>query len=544
MNRNGVQAGGHAATSKNWWAGAALMGCLAVGGSLLATSAVHAEEPQHGGTLNVILDPEPPMLILGINQQSPTQVVAGKIYESLLRYDFDLDPMPSLAREWEISDDGLTYTFHLQEGVTWHDGEPLTSHDVVFTATEFLPETHSRARANFARLESVTAPDDHTVVFELDEAYPAFILAFEVASFPIMPAHIYEGTDFNDNEMNDHPIGTGPFKFERWSRGDYVQLVAFDDYWQEGKPYLDEIYFRLIPDAASRALALETGQVDMSSFNNIEPFDVPRLEGMPHLDVVTEGYEIAAPLSWIEVNHRVEPLDDPRFRQAMMYALDREFIRDNIFMGLGRIPTGPINTVTIEYTDDVHIYEHNPDRAVELMEEMGLERDGNGNFAEVELLPLPYGETFTRLAEYTREALNEVGIRVRMRSTDSAGWAQRVADWEYELTNNFVYQYGHPALGVSRTYVCDNIRQGVLFTNTMGYCNERVDELFEQAAVENDEELRAELYAEVQQILVDELPVLWLLEMEFPTIVNTRVQNHTMSAVGVADTFADVWIRE
>ena len=526
-----------------WWTGATAACMLAVGGILLPATAA-AQEPRQGGTLNVILDPEPPMLILGLNQQAPTQIVASKMYESLLRYDFDLDPMPSLAREWEISEDGLTYTFHLQEGVTWHDGEPFTSHDVVFTATEFLPETHPRASANFRHLENVTAPDDHTVVFELDQAYPAFILAFEVASFPIMPAHIYEGTDYRDNEMNDQPIGTGPFKFDSWSRGDYVRVTAYEDYWQEGKPYLDQIYFRLIPDAASRALALETEQVDISSYNNIEPFDVPRLEELPHLDVVTEGYEIAAPLTWIEINHRVEPLDDPRFRQAMLYALDREFIRDNIFMGLGRVPTGPINSVTIEYSDDVHIYEHDPDRAVELMEEMGLEPDGSGNYADVELLPLPYGETFIRLAEYIRETLGQVGINVRMRSTDSAGWAQRVADWEYELTNNFVYQYGHPALGVSRTYICDNIREGVLFSNTMGYCEERVDELFAEAAVENDEERRAELYREVQQILVEDLPVIWLLEMEFPTIVNTRVRNHTMSAGGVADTFADTWIDE
>ena len=511
---------------------------------VLATGGAMADEPQHGGTLNVILDPEPPMLILGINQQAPTQKVAGKIYESLLRYDFDLEPMPSLAREWDISEDGMTYTFHLQEGVTWHDGEPFTAHDVVFTATEFLPETHPRAGSNFRHVESVEAPDDHTVVFELDTPYPAFILAFEVASFPIMPAHIYEGTEFTDNEMNNQPIGTGPFVFDSWSRGDVIRLARNDDYWQEGLPYLDGINFRMVPDAASRALALESGDLDMSSFNNIEPFDVPRLEELPHLEVITDGYEIAAPLAWIEINHRVEPLDDPRFRQAMLYALDREFIRDNIFMGLGRIPTGPINSVTVEYSDNVHIYEHDPERAVELMEEMGLEPDDDGNYAEVELLPLPYGETFTRLSEYISETLGDVGIDVTLRSTDSAGWADRVANWNYELTKNFVYQYGDPALGVSRTYVCDNIREGVLFSNTMGYCNERVDELFAAAATENDPDERAAIYEEVQQILVDELPVIWLLEMEFPTIVNTRVQNATTTAIGVADTFADTWIRE
>ncbi len=262
-----------------------------------------AEDVSKSGTLKVILQPEPPTLILGLNQQAPTQIVAGKMYEGLLRYDFDLSPMPSLAREWEISEDGLTYTFHLEEGVTWHDGEPFTSKDVVFTTTQFLPETHSRARANFSNVESVNASDDHTVVFKLKEPFPAFILAFEVSSVPIMPAHIYEGTDFQNNEMNNHPIGTGPFKFESWDRGSNVHLVRYENYWQEGKPYLDDIYFLSIPDAASRALALETGQVDVSSFNNIEPFDVPRLAAMPHLEVETRGYEFVAPMMWIEINH-------------------------------------------------------------------------------------------------------------------------------------------------------------------------------------------------------------------------------------------------
>ncbi len=516
---------------------------VAMGMILTAGPALSQDEQIHkGGTLNVILQPEPPILILGLNQQSPTQLVAGKIYEGLLRYAFDLSPLPGLAREWEISEDGLTYTFHLQEGVTWHDGEPFTAEDVVFTTTEFLPETHSRARANFSHVESVTAPDEHTVVFELDTAYPAFILAFEVSSTPIMPEHIYAGTDYQNNDMNDRPIGTGPFEFEQWNRGSYIHLVANEDYWQESKPYLDDIYFRIIPDAASRALALETGQADISSFADIEPFDVPRLQELPHLEMTTKGYEFVAPLSWIEINHRIEPLGDKRFRQAIMYALDREFIRDRIFFGLGRVATGPVDSVSTHYEPDVTHYSYDPDEARALLDEMGLEPNDDGVRAQVEFMIMPYGETFRRLAEYTRQALSDVGIEVDLRSTDSAGWAQALSNWDYQMSNDYVYQYGHPALGVSRTYVCDNIRKGVLFSNTMGYCNERVDELFEQAAVENDPERRQELYSEVQRILVEDVPVVWLLEMEFPTFVNTRVHNAVTTAIGTTANFADVWV--
>ncbi|MGD8709601.1 MAG: ABC transporter substrate-binding protein, partial [Ectothiorhodospiraceae bacterium] len=314
---------------------------LPLAGALMPATAAHAadEKVQEGGTLNVILQPEPPILILGLNQQAPTQLVAGKIYEGLLRYDHDLNPIPGLAKSWEISDDGLTYTFHLQEGVTWHDGEPFTAKDVVFSTTKFLPEVHPRARANFSHVEKVTAPDDHTVVFKLKQPFPAFILAFEVSSAPMMPAHIYEGTDYRNNPKNDTPIGTGPFQYDKWVKGSYVHLVKYKNYWQKGKPHLDDIYFRIIPDAASRALALETGDVDVSQYGNIEPFDVQRLAAMPHLRMTTKGYEFVSPMSWIEINHREKPLGDKRFRQAIMYALDREFIRDNIFFGLGRVAT-------------------------------------------------------------------------------------------------------------------------------------------------------------------------------------------------------------
>jgi peptide/nickel transport system substrate-binding protein len=516
------------------------VGCAAAA----ATTAEAQEEPQRGGTMSAIIQPEPPILMLGLNQQGPTQTVAGKIYEGLLTYDFNLDPLPSLAKSWEVSDDGLTYTFELQENVTWHDGEPFTAEDVIFTTMEFLPEVHPRARANFSRVESAEAPDDHTVVYTLTEPFPAFMLAFEVSSAPMIPKHIYEGTDFRQNEANNTPIGTGPFKFVEWQKGSFIRLERNENYWREGQPYLDAIIFRVLPDAASRALALETGEVQLSSWNDVELFDVQRLQATPHLKFETRGYEFFAPIAWIEINHRVEPLGDKRFRQAIMHALDREFIRDNIWFGLGRIPTGPINSVTPFYTPDVKEYDHDPEKAIALLDEMGLEPDGSGVRARITCDILPYGETWTRLAEYVKQALEEVGIAVELRSTDAGTWAQRVSNWDYEITFDFVYQYGDPALGVARTYISDNIRKGVLFSNTMGYENPEVDRLFAEAATTADEEERARLYAEVQKILVEDVPVAWLLEMEFPTFINQQFENVVTTAIGVNETFAEVYMRQ
>ena len=515
-------------------------GCAAA--VMRGVAAAAAETPVRGGTLTAIIQPEPPLLVLGLNQQAPTQTVAGKIYESLLTYDFDLSPKPSLAKSWQISEDGLTYTFQLQTGVKWHDGAPFSSHDVVFTLKTLLMETHPRARDLFGRCASIEAPDATTVVFTLKAPFPAFLQSFEVSTSPIMPAHIYEGTDFRNNPKNATPIGTGPFKFDEWEKGSYIHLVAFPDYWQKGKPYLKDIYFKVIPDAASRALALESGDVLQSQFNDIDPFDVARLAKLPNLEVTRKGYEFVAPIMWIEFNTRVKPLDDKRFRQAIMFALDRTFIRDRIWFGLGRVATGPINSVTKYYDSNVPKYPFDPAKAVALMDEMGLKPDASGVRASLKYLPLPYGETWQRLGEYIKQALGKVGIAINLESTDAAGWGRREANWDFDMTGDMLYQYADPAIGVARTYVSTNIHKGVMFSNTEGYDNPAVDALFDQAAKQIDPKLRQQDYTKVQQILVEDVPVAWLLELEFPTILNKRVHNAITTAIGVNETYADAWV--
>ncbi|HYH37862.1 MAG TPA: ABC transporter substrate-binding protein [Azospirillum sp.] len=523
-------------TLRSTFTAAALAAALAIPGMAAA------QEPQRGGAMNIIVQPEPPILVLGLNQQGPTQTVAGKIYQGLLTYDFNLKPRPELAESWEVSPDGKTYTFRLVKNAKWHDGKPFTAHDVVFTTSKFLMETHPRARAVFARCETIEAVDDHTVRFVLKEPFGPFLQAFEVSSAPMMPKHIYDGTDYKANPANATPIGTGPFKFKAWAKGSNIHLVRNDEYWKPGKPYLDEIYFRVIPDAASRSVALEQGTVQQTQFNDIETFDVPRLKALPNVEMTTKGYEFFAPLSWIEINTRVKPLDDKRFRQAMMHAIDRGFIRDKIWFGLGRPATGPVNSVTRFHEPDVKKYPFDPKKAEALLDEMGLKKGSDGTRAKVKLLVMPYGETWTRLGEYVKQAMKRVGVDVTLESTDSAGWVNRVSNWDYDLTFNFVYQYGDPALGVSRTYVSDNIRKGVMFSNTMGYANPQVDTLFAQAAKAVKDEERQQLYSAAQKILVEDVPVAWLLEMEFPTFVDKRFKNAVTSAIGVNESYDGVYM--
>ncbi|WP_425405522.1 ABC transporter substrate-binding protein [Hwanghaeella sp.] len=490
-----------------------------------------------GGRLDVVVQPEPPGLMLGITQNGPTQMVAGQIYESLLRYDEKLQPQPSLAKSWEISADGLTYTFHLQEGVKWHDGTPFSSADVAFSM-QFLQETHARFRGNYSHVETLETPDDLTVIFRLKQPYGPFINAFETGSMPIVPKHIYEGTDYTTNPMNATPIGTGPFKFKEWEKGNFIHLVKNPDYYIEGKPHLDEIYYRVIPDAASRAVAFETGEIDVLPGGSIENWDVPRLTEMDGVCSTSKGWEFFAPHAWMWLNNRQGPTSNKLFRQAVMFAVNREFVRDAVWNGFGTVPTGPVSTKTKFYSDDVPKYPYDPEKAKALLEEMGY--DGT----PVRLLPLPYGETWQRWAEAVKQNLEEVGVTVEMVSTDVAGWNEKLANWDYDMAFTYLYQYGDPALGVARTYVMSQIKKGSPWNNVEGYENPALESVWEAASIEPDSEKRQALYTQIQQQIVEDVPVAWLLELEFPTIYRCNVKDVVSTAIGLNDGFRDAWIEK
>lgn len=499
---------------------------------------LQAAEPTHGGTLNVVVQPEPPSLMIGIYSNAPTQQVAGNIYEGLLRYDKNLEPHPLLAKSWESNNEGTTWTFHLKQGVTWHDGKPFTSEDVVFSVDKFLRESNARLRQSLKHVESITAPDDYTVVFKLKEPFGPFIGLFETGTMPMIPKHIYEGTDYKTNPANHHPIGTGPFKFAEWKKGSYIHAIRNENYHQEGQPYLDEIYWHVIPDAASRSVAYETGKIDVLPGGSVENFDIPRLTALENSCVTSEGWEYFSPHAWLWINNRKWPMSDKRFRQAIMYAMDRDFAKNALWNGYGKIAKGPISSKTRFFDEELPNYQYNPEKARELLEEMGY--DGT----PVRLMPMPYGETWQRWAEAIRQNLSEVGIKTEMVATDVAGWNQKLSDWDYDLSFTYLFQYGDPALGVSRTYVSTNIAKGSPWNNVEGYENETVDRLFDEAATAFPDSARTEFYKQVQQQLVEDVPVAWLLELEFPTIYNCKVQNLIDSAIGVNDGLGTAWIKQ
>ena len=217
----------------------------------VALPAVLAMTPVAAKTLVFCSEGSPENFYPGINTTGTSFDANSQIYSRLVEFERGgTTVVPGLAESWTISPDGKTYTFNLEPKAKWHDGKPLTSEDVIYTAMEFLPLTHPRAKAIFGRCESITAPDAHTVVFKLKEPFGPFIGAFDISNLPVMPKHIYAGTDVVKNPANLNPIGSGPFKLKEWVRGSHIHLVRNDDYFKPGLPYLDAIIYRVIPDGA------------------------------------------------------------------------------------------------------------------------------------------------------------------------------------------------------------------------------------------------------------------------------------------------------
>ena len=237
----------------------------------------------------------------------------------------------------------------------------------------------------------------------------------------------------------------------------------------------------------------------------------------------------------------MKPLDDLRVRQAMSHAIDRDFVLRRLWFGVGKVATGPISSTTRFYDGSNKLQAYDPKAAAALLDAAGLKPNAQGIRFTIKHLTLPYGEVWTRLAEYFRTAMKQVGIEVTLESTDTGGWARRIADWDYETTVNYLYQYGDPTLGVERTYVSSNI-QKITFTNTGGYKNERVDALFAEARQGADPAARQKAFSEVQKLLVAEIPQIWLMEMSFPTLTDKKLHNVIQLGTGVHASFDDVFL--
>lgn len=520
-----------------------LLVALALGGLVLVTPG-SAPAQQRGGNLVVISNPEPANLAPFMNSGATTIETATKVYEGLLEYDFDLKPLPSLAASWSITPDGLTYTFKLREGVKWHDGRPFTSSDVQFSVMEAVKKLHPRGRGTLAAVEAVDTPDPSTAVFRLAKPIPALIRALSSDETPIIPRHLFEGQDFATNPHNNRPVGTGPFVFREWTRGSHMVFERNPNYHKPGLPYLDRVVFRFVSDAGTRVAMMERGEADVAS-NDAVPFeDLQRLAKLPNLKLELRGHEAYGPMMLLELNTKRGPLTDVRVRRAIHHALDRDFIINEVWYGFGLPATGPIpSTMKDFYTGDVYKFDFNPAKARALLDEAGFKPDANGVRFTITHDVLPFGGSWRRMGQYIAQALSDIGIRVTLRQEDLPSFIKRVyTDYDFDITSNWFLSLSDPTLGVQRIYWGGNIKAGVPFGNASRYANPRVDEIWVNAAVEPDADKRAAMFKEMQKIVVDEVPVIWVLERPFTALHKKTVNNLMTRPQGIRSGFDSVWL--
>ncbi len=492
--------------------------------------------------LTVLLVNEPPSLTSAFNTALPLGTVATKILEGLLAYDVNMNPQPSLATSWDVSPDGLTYTFKLRSGVKWHDGKDFTSADVAFSAMKVWKELHPRGRAIYASLTSVDTPDPLTAIFHLSTPSPVMLSALHAYESQILPRHIYEGTDIVNNPANNQPIGTGPFKFREWRRGQFIILERNPDYWAAGKPALDRVIFRIITDAGARSAAMEAGAVDLGFFSPISLAETERLSKLPNIKVTTKGYEYASPMFFMDMNLRKKPLDDVRVRRAMAHAIDRKFIIDNIFLGFAEPVTGPIQSSSKFYSKDTRQYEFNPKLANQILDDAGYRKDSSGFRFTITHDPVPQGDEHAQTADYIKQAFADIGINVDVKRQDLASQIRRVSQWEFDMSSNPLFAMFDPALGVTRLFWSQNIIKGTPFTNVSGFVNPEMDALIKAQATERDFEARKRDFVRLQQIVQEELPLLYLLEVKYATVANKSVTNHTVDGAAAFGNFADITV--
>ncbi|SFZ81906.1 peptide/nickel transport system substrate-binding protein [Devosia enhydra] len=521
-------------------------------GLLLASTALpswsFAQDTPSGGRLIVAADSEPRNLNPAIVASNGVFFISSKVIEALAEADFEAEGgvVPRLAVSWEGSEDGLSATFKLREGVVWHDGQPFTSADVAFSAIEVWKPLQNLGRIVFANLESVDTPDDLTAVFNFSKPTPFQLLrnALPVVT-SVLPRHLYEGTDIAANPANAALVGTGPFKFAEYRPGEYYRLERNAEYWGEGQPRLDEIIYRVLPDRAAAAGALEAEEIHLAAFSAVPLADLARISQVPGIEVVSKGYEGLTYQLVVEINHRRAELANVEVRRAIAHAIDKQFVIDTIFLGYAKPATGLVPQNAPEfYNPDVPQYDFDVAKANELLDAAGYPRGANGVRFSLKLLPAPYFNETRQFGDYLRQALAEIGIDAQLVNNDSAAHQKAVyTDHDFDLAVAPPVFRGDPAISTT-ILLRSGTPAGVSFSNQGGYANAEIDALIDQAAETVDTEARTALYNTLQEKVAEDLPLINVAEWGFITVARTSVLNVGNNPRWAVSNWADVALEQ
>jgi peptide/nickel transport system substrate-binding protein len=462
--------------------------------------AAPVEEAVGGGTAIYVVGADAESLDPPNMTQMTSELVARLIHDGLVAFSPEIEIIPGIAESWDISPDGLTYTFHLRPDLKFQDGTPCDAEAVKYCIDRMVNEDTMKSGLHRDLVKSTRAVDPTTFEIVLNQPFATYLnnLAHAASMIYSPTAHKEYGDD-----LTLHPVGTGPFKLVEWKKGDQVILERWDESWR-GKPNLDQVIFKVVPEESSRALMLESGDAHLMAF--VPPEIAERLED--NEDIVVEQYQSARVLG-LSLNNQWGPFQDQRVRQALNYAINNDSIVENIYQGHAKAsggPSGPLITGSYE----VPPYPYDPEKAKELLAEAGYP-DG----LEVTLLS-PKGR-FLKDAELVQEVqkqLAEVGIKVNLELMEYAAFSAAMHKGVDETDMQMFLQGWVPSTGEARwtmyaMFDCDMwVPTG---SNGSFYCNPEMDELIEKASSAPTLEERDEYLKQAQQLAHDEAVWVYLL---------------------------------
>lgn len=437
-------------------------------------------------------------------------VVQQVMYNSLIRLADDLSIVPDLAERWETPSP-TEYVFYLRQGVLFHDGVELTAEDVKFTYDTIRdPDFGSPNLSLFAAIEEIEVVDDYTVRFLLSDPFPPLLAYMDRG---IVPMHI---ASQDRGQLSQTPIGSGPYQLQQWTANERIVLQAFDGYF-DGRPNFDQITLRVIIEDAVRVIEFEIGGVDI--IFRVPLQDVERLEANPNFQIFSEsisGY------GYFMMNHAVVPFNDVRVRKAIAHAIDKQEITDLVYYGINAIADSPIIPQSWAYADDIQDYEHDLERARELLTEAGYP---NGfdvtfkTFSQTEIL---------QSAEMLAAQLARIGINLELEVFEWSNYFSQIIASDFAFAGpQFWFYQADPDQAVYRQFHSDLVPpRGV---NRHSYSNPRVDEILDMARTETDQELRAEYYREIQHLLVDDVAYIFMWFPHYFQAAQANIHNFSFS---------------
>jgi peptide/nickel transport system substrate-binding protein len=445
-------------------------------------------------------------------------VVIWQIHNGLYELDHNYELVPVLAESYEASADGLTYTFKLRKDVKFQNGDAFTSDDVKYTYEWIMDEANASTRsADFELVDTVEAPDESTIVVTLKEADVTFMV--NVATTLIYPAKYH--AEIGEQEYTAKPIGTGPFKLKEWNAQQRTLLERFDDHFR-GPANFDEFQLDVVPEAGGRMAALESGQADNSVWalnaeDNKTLIDSGDFTYFETMNVATNHFP---------VNNTHPVLGDKAVRKAMLHAIDRQALADDIFQGQAVVATANLSPAIEKYYNaDVPMYEFDPEKAKQVLEEAGWV-EGDGGIREKDGQKLAFtcvaisGDSNRRPeAEIAQQSYKAVGMDMQLQeaTVDTILEAMVNAQMDMSLFN---WTYGGDNGDPDAR---DTLMTGGA-NNFNNFSNERVDELLEQGVTEQDEAKRIEMYKEIQAIVAEEVPFIYLLVFTGFAFYNTSIK--------------------